>query len=132
MQPHFWVRAVPLPPDLVRILRDHLERWPAKSGLVFTNRRGDPIAPGNYGRIWTRETGRLWPPGHPPAGTEPYDLRHTAATSFRAGVPLPEVARRLGHSVEVLLRVYAGVFEDDRKRSNEAIEREFRRQRMAQ
>ena len=48
---------------------------------------------------------------------------------IRAGVPLPEVARRLGHSVEILLRVYAGVFENERKLSNEAIEREFARQR---
>ena len=126
------VRAVPLPPDLVMILRAHLQRWPARSGLVFTNRRGDPVAPGNYGRVWTRETGRLWPKGHPLAETEPYDLRHTAATlMIRAGVPLPEVARRLGHSVEILLRVYAGVFEDERNRSNEAIEREFERQRSS-
>lgn len=47
---------------------------------------------------------------------------------LRAGVPLPEVARRLGHSVEVLLRVYAGAFADEEDRSNEAISREIARE----
>lgn len=41
---------------------------------------------------------------------------------LRAGIPLAEVARRLGHSIDVLLRVYAGIFDDDEVRSNEAIE----------
>lgn len=41
---------------------------------------------------------------------------------LRAAVPAAEVARRLGHSVDVLLRVYAGVFDDERERSNELIE----------
>lgn len=124
------VRPVPLPPELVRILRDHLDRWPAQGGLVFTNRNGRSVTTDNYNKTWNRTKAKLWPPGHALNGTEPYDLRHTAATvMIRAGVPLPEVARRLGHSVEVLLRVYAGVFENERERSNEAIEREFERQR---
>ena len=41
---------------------------------------------------------------------------------LRAAVPPAEVARRLGHSVDVLMRVYAGVFEDERERSNELID----------
>jgi integrase len=53
-----------------------------------------------------------------------YDLRHTAATvMLRAGVPPAEAARRLGHSVDVLMRVYAGVFDNERERSNELIDR---------
>ena len=70
----------------------------------------------------------MWPEGHPLNGTGPYDLRHTAATTMlRANVPLPEVARRLGHSVEVLLRVYAGAFDGDRERSNRLLDGELRR-----
>jgi hypothetical protein len=42
---------------------------------------------------------------------------------LRAGVPPPEVARRLGHSVDILMRVYAGVFDDERQRSNELMDR---------
>ena len=41
-----------------------------------------------------------------------YDLRHSGVTlALNAGVPGPEVARRAGHGVEVLLRVYAGCIE---------------------
>jgi integrase len=43
-----------------------------------------------------------------PLARRPYDLRHAAATLWlNSGVPATEVARRLGHSVAVLLRVYA-------------------------
>jgi hypothetical protein len=38
----------------------------------------------------------------------PYDLRHAAASLWlNSGVPATEVARRLGHGVAVLLRVFA-------------------------
>jgi hypothetical protein len=48
---------------------------------------------------------------------------------LRAGVAPSEVARRLGHSVDVLMRVYAGVTRDETDRANQAIEAEFSRQR---
>ena len=39
----------------------------------------------------------------------PHDLRHSGVTlNLNAGVPALEVARRAGHGVAVLLRVYAG------------------------
>jgi hypothetical protein len=41
-----------------------------------------------------------------------YDCRHAAATTWlRAGVPLGEVARRLGHSVETLVSTYVGALD---------------------
>lgn len=36
--------------------------------------------------------------------------------------------RRLGHSVDVLIRVYAGVFDDQRERSNRLIDEALRAQ----
>ncbi len=48
---------------------------------------------------------------------------------LRSGVMPSEVARRLGHSVDVLMRVYAGVFQDERDRSNVLIEAEMAAQR---
>jgi hypothetical protein len=45
---------------------------------------------------------------------------------LRAAVPPAEVARRLGHSVDVLMRVYAGVFNDERERSNQLIDKALR------
>lgn len=111
------------------LARRHLERWPADTDLVFTNAGGRSVTPENYGKVWNRAKPEVWPAGHVAAGAVPYDLRHTAATTMlRAGVPLPEVARRLGHSIDVLLRVYAGVFDDEEVRSNEAIEEELNRQ----
>jgi integrase len=43
-----------------------------------------------------------------------YDCRHAAATAcLRAGMPLGETARRLGHSVESLVSTYVGALEDE-------------------
>ncbi|GAA3708332.1 hypothetical protein GCM10022224_087330 [Nonomuraea antimicrobica] len=43
-----------------------------------------------------------------PLAKRPYDLRHPAVSLWlNAGVPAPEGAERAGHSVDVLLRVYA-------------------------
>ena len=116
-------RRVPLPPPLVSRLAWHIDRWSRQDeDLVFLNRRGNGLAPGNWSRPWRQLRAERWPAGHPLADTVPYDLRHTAATMMlRAGVMPSEVARRLGHSVEMLMRIYAGVFEDEVVRSNELI-----------
>jgi integrase len=42
-----------------------------------------------------------------PLARRPYDLRHAAVSLWlNAGVPPTEIARRAGHSVAVLLKVY--------------------------
>ncbi|WP_405429460.1 hypothetical protein [Micromonospora sp. NBC_00617] len=52
----------------------------------------------------------------------PYDLRHAAASLWlNAGVPPTEVARRLGHGVAVLLRVYANCIDGGDDTMNEKI-----------
>jgi integrase len=44
----------------------------------------------------------------------PYDLRHAClSTWLNAGVPPARVAERAGHSVDVLLRIYANCVEGD-------------------
>ena len=55
----------------------------------------------------------------------PYDLRHAAVSTWLdAGVPGPRVAEWAGHSVDVLLRVYAkcvsGQLEEAKRRIEEA------------
>lgn len=125
---HDAVREVPLPPPLVAELRRHLERFPS-GAKVFTNVDGRPVSAANYGPVWERVRKKLWPGDHPLAATTVYDLRHAAATTMlRSGVMAAEVARRLGHSVDVLMRVYAGVLDDERDRSNSLIEAELARQ----
>ena len=86
---------------------------------MFTNASGRLVAVSNYSPVWSRARAQPWPEGHALSKTTVYDLRHTAATTMlRSGVMPSEVARRLGHSVDVLMRVYAGVFQDERDRSN--------------
>jgi integrase len=121
------IREVPLAPDLVARLKRHLDAFDPLDGRIFSNLAGRPVTPTNYGPVWGRARARLWPTGHALAKVTVYDLRHAAATMMlRAGVPPAEVARRLGHSVDVLMRVYAGVFDDERDRSNELIEAAMR------
>ncbi|MDQ6697794.1 MAG: tyrosine-type recombinase/integrase, partial [Actinomycetota bacterium] len=117
------IREVPLSPVLVGSLREHLERFESVENRVFSNARYGAVTPTNYGPAWTKARSELWPKEHFLARTTVYDLRHAAATMMlRARVPPAEVALRLGHSVDVLMRVYAGVFNDERDRSNRLIE----------
>ena len=61
-----------------------------------------------------------------PMAKRPYDLRHAAVSTWlNAGVPPTQVAEWAGHSVHVLLRVYArcvyGQEEIARQRIDEAL-----------
>jgi integrase len=57
-----------------------------------------------------------------PLARRPYDLRHAAALPWlNAGVPPTEVARRLGHSVAVLLKVYANCIDGGEDGVNDRI-----------
>ena len=115
------IREVPLPPSLIVVLRRHLDDFPTEA-LVFTNAAGAHITPHNYGKAWNRARAQLWPSPHPLSGSRVYDLRHSAATTMlSAGVNPAEAARRLGHSVDMLMKVYAGVFQDERARANDVL-----------
>jgi integrase len=69
-----------------------------------------PLSESVYDRWWKLARERVLTPAQvgSPLARRPYDLRHAAASLWlNAGVPATEVARRLGHSVAVLLKVYA-------------------------
>src|SRR5262249_38249163 len=58
-----------------------------------------------------------------PLAARPYDLRHAAVSLWlNACVPAPEVAERAGHSVEVLVRVYAKCLDEGQDMINTRIE----------
>jgi integrase len=58
-----------------------------------------------------------------PLAGRPYDLRHAAVSLWlNAGVPPQDVAQRAGHSVEVLLRVYAKCLDGGEAIANKRIE----------
>jgi integrase len=105
------VRVVPCLPDLLRLLRRHLaEHGTAPDGRLFRGERGGPISDSVYGRIWdhARAAALTSAEAASPIADRPYSLRHAAVSTWlNAGVDPTLVAEWAGHSVNVLLRVYA-------------------------
>ncbi len=63
-----------------------------------------------YGRVWkkARELALTPEEAASPLARRPYDLRHAAVSTWlNGGIPATQVAEWAGHSVAVLLRVYA-------------------------
>jgi integrase len=121
------VRPVPIPQELVAILREHLEEFGTTGdGRLFATSTGGVISAAAVCRIWedARWLGLTPEQQLSPLAGRPYDLRHACATMLlNAGVPPKEVARRLGHSVDVLWKVYAGCMDGDEERINRLIEK---------
>jgi len=117
-------RQVPIPPELVTHLRRHLARYPATpDSLIFTNQAGGPVHPSAYSRAFGQAKQVAFPASSPLRRSSPYWLRHGNATLLlNSGVPIAEAARRLGHSPDVLLSVYAGVTTSDRDTANALID----------
>jgi len=117
-EPKTGAREVPIPPQLVAILREWVgERSLSGDDFLFRTRQGNPPSPSNWWRALRRATDLA---GAPPMRI--YDCRHAAATTWlRAGVPLGEVAKRMGHSVETLVSTYVGALDTDEALANERI-----------
>lgn len=104
-------RDVPIPSELVRILRRHVETFgTAEDGRLFPGPHGQALDSTRYLDTWDKAR-RLALPPHlyaSPLAKRPYDLRHAALSLWLdSGVPAPEVARRAGNTVPVLLQTYA-------------------------
>lgn len=104
-------RPVPVPPQLVLLIKDHVKRYGvAPDGRLFPGFHGGQLSESVYDRWWKLARVKAFTPAQlaSPLARRPYDLRHAAASLWlNAGVAPTEVAKRLGHSVAVLLRVYA-------------------------
>ena len=110
-RPEGAIRRVPIPPQLACLLRWHLRAFGcAADGRLFRGARGGPLSESRYGRIWHQARAAAIPEdgtGTQPA-RRPYDLRHAALSLWLAsGAPPAEIAARAGHSVRVLLTIYA-------------------------
>ena len=118
-------RPVPAPPQLVGLLHRHIQRHGvAPDGRLFRGLHGGPVSSSVYDRWWKLARVRALTPAQveSPLARRPYDLRHAAASLWlNAGVPATEVARRLGHSVAVLLKVYANCIDGGEDGLNERI-----------
>ncbi|MEV4105214.1 hypothetical protein AB0J42_33645 [Nonomuraea sp. NPDC049649] len=105
------VRRIPIPPELVKILRQHIAEFGvAPDGRLFRSERGGVVASTAYTEVWQEARALALTPAQvaSPLARRPYDLRHAAVSLWlNGGVPAPEVAARAGHGVDVLLRVYA-------------------------
>lgn len=85
-----------------------------KAGVPLAAPYAPPIAQGTTYRVRKRARAAALTPeqlASPPA-QRPYDLRHAClSTWLNVGVPATQVAAWAGHSVMVLLRVYAECLE---------------------
>ncbi|WP_275956477.1 hypothetical protein [Nonomuraea sediminis] len=119
------VRPVPVPPELVKILRQHIqEDGTAKDGRLFRSERDGIVQSTVYTEVWQAARLLAFTPAQvaSPLAKRPYDLRHAAVSLWlNAGVSAPDVAERAGHSVDVLLRVYAKCLDGQEEIANRRI-----------
>lgn len=134
-------RLVPAHPELVVALHRHLQNFQTGvDGRLFVTRtakRGIPIAPPYVNPVAMGTIYRAWHRARAAALTDrevdsmlarrPYDLRHAClSTWLNAGVPPARVAQWAGHSVDVLLRVYAKCVDGDDEIALKRIEAALR------
>jgi integrase len=104
-------RSVPVAPPLTRLIRAHLETFgTGPDGRVFSGVHGDELASITYRRVWDKARRGASTPGEyvSPLAKRVYDLRHACVSTWlNGGVPPAQVAEWAGHSIAVLLKVYA-------------------------
>lgn len=117
---------MPIPPELVAILRAHIDAFGvAPDGRVFSSERGQPVASTAISDVWAEARTLALTPAQliSPLARRPYDLRDAGVSLWlAAGVPATHVAERAGHSVEVLLRVYAQCLDNSEEILNTRID----------
>lgn len=135
-------RTVPAHPHLVKILRGHIEEHgTGVGGRLFVTRTGrggnggvplpppyqNPVSMKTVYRVWDDARAEALKPKQyaSPLAARPYDLRHACVSTWLAsGVEATQVAKWAGHSVAVLMSVYAKCLdgrEDAAKRRIEAM-----------
>ncbi len=115
-------RIVPVCPELVRMLRRHIDTFgTGPGGRLFVTRSGksrrplaapfcNPVSNVTYAKVWRAVRKKALTPHQAasPLAARPYDLRHAGVSLLlNAGVPATQVAEWAGHGVHVLLKVYA-------------------------
>ncbi len=107
------IRMVPCAPALAEILRHHVETYGAASdGRLFHGPNEGHVRDDHYLTVWRDARAAALTPSvaRSRLAHRPYDLRHACVSTWlAAGVEATQVAAWAGHSVAVLLRVYAHV-----------------------
>ncbi|WP_170134256.1 site-specific integrase [Murinocardiopsis flavida] len=119
-------RPVPCSPKLSLILRAHREQdRKGPDGLVFFGEHGGQLATCTYQKAWQRARRRAFSDAQfaTPLAKRIYDLRHACVSTWlNEGINSAQIAEWAGHSLEVLLRIYAKCLdggEDDARRKAE-------------
>ncbi|MDQ3401817.1 MAG: site-specific integrase [Actinomycetota bacterium] len=104
-------RPVPISPELNAILHAHLDEFGTDDdGRLFVGDRGGDVPVITYNRVWHKARASTFTEEvrKTPLAATPYTLRHAAVSTWLAGgVDPAQVAKWAGHSLEVLLQVYA-------------------------
>ncbi len=125
-------RPVPSPPQLTALLHQHLDKFASTSdGRLFVGERATHHLPAfTVNRTWARARATVFGDraGSLPIAARPYDLRHAAVSTWlKSGIGPTQVAEWAGHSVDVLLKIYAkcidGDLESNRRRIDSALAR---------
>lgn len=122
-------RTVPSPPELTELLQQHMAKFDTGAdGRLFPGERADELPKLTYMRAWRAARKLAFTPEVvvSPLAATLYTLRHACVSTWlNGGVPPTQVAEWAGHSVDVLLKVYAkcldGQDEVARRRVMEAL-----------
>ena len=106
------------------ILREHIEEFgTAADGRLFRTATGGMICDITHTWAGARALALVPEQVASPLAARPNDLRHAAVSLWlNGGVAATEVANRAGHSVEVLLRVYAKCIDGGEEAANRRID----------
>jgi integrase len=121
-------RTVPCSPELTALLHEHIRLFGmTDDGRLFRGvRSGERLSSSVYGRAWAsaREAVFTDEVAASALARRPYDLRHAAVSTWlAAGVEAPRVAKWAGHSLSVLLRVYAKFLDGGEEEARRLVER---------
>jgi integrase len=104
-------RQVPVHPELAKILREHIAEFgTGPDGRVFRLAGGGIVTDRAYLAVFHAARAEAFTEAEARSliARRPYDLRHAAVSTWlNAGVAPAQVAEWAGHTVDVLLRVYA-------------------------
>jgi integrase len=112
--------APPRSPDFLEVVRPG---GPATDGRLFRTATGGMVYDTTHTWGIARTLALAPEQVASPLAGRPYDLRHAAVSLWlNGGVAATEVANRAGHSVEVLLRVYAKCIDGGDEAANRRID----------
>ncbi|MFZ4266856.1 hypothetical protein [Streptomyces arboris] len=120
------VRAVPVPPIYVRMVRAHIARFGVSpDGRLFPAVRGCRLTSNEYSEVWSKARKAVLSEQElrTALAEVPYSLRHAAISLWiKSGMDPMEAAYRAGHSLAVLYRFYAKLLKGGSAAANRPVE----------